>query len=91
MSDGSKVKFSPDARIALAWQRLEQNKANENDIMLLNHEYVELSFMNKKGYNYEKAHALANMRYPWSLKEEHNDWNVDKIREKTREALSLYL
>lgn len=91
LSDGSKVKFSSDARIALAWQRLEQNQAKENDIVLLNHEYVELSFMNKKGYNYEKAHALANMRYPWSLKEEHNDWNVDKIREKTREALSLYL
>lgn len=66
-NDGSRGKFNEDARIALAWQRLEQNKAIETDILLLNHEYTELSFMNKKGYNYEKAHWLANYRYPWQF------------------------
>lgn len=65
--DGSRGKFNEDIRTALAWQRLEQNRATETDIMLLNHEYVELSFMNKKGYNYEKAHWLANYRYPWQF------------------------
>lgn len=93
LSDGSKVKFSPDARIALAWQRLEQNKANENDIMLLNHEYVELCFMNKKGYNYEKAHWLSDLRYPWEFKV-YEKWrllNDVEIHEIVRKQLKNYL
>lgn len=82
--DGSRGKFNEDARTALAWQRLEQNKATKNDILLLNHEYVELSFMNKKGYNYEKAHLLADVRYPWEYKIQ-GGWTDDKIQKDIRE------
>lgn len=93
LSDGSKVKFCADARIALAWQRLEQNKATETDIMLLNHEYTELSFMAKKGYNYEKSHWLADLRYPWEFKV-YEKWrllNDVEIHEIVRKQLKNYL
>lgn len=91
--DGSKGKFNESAYTALAWQRLEQNRATENDILLLNHEYVELSFMTKKGYNYEKAHWLANLRYPWEFKA-YKRWsklNDVEIHEIIRKCLKGYL
>lgn len=61
--------------------------------MLLNHEYVELSFMNKKGYNYEKVHWLANLRYPWEFKA-YKRWsklNDVEIHEIIRKCLKGYL
>lgn len=93
LSDGSKSIFSADVNIALAWQRLEQNKITQNDILLLNHEYVELSFMNKKGYNYEKAHYLADLRYPWEfkIKEKYKRLSDGKIYEIVRECIKDYL
>lgn len=77
--DGSRGAFNENAKIALAWQRLEQNKAIETDILLLNHEYTELSFMNKKGYNYEKSHLLANLRYPWDIKTDKRYKDLDDV------------
>lgn len=91
--DGSIGKFSESADISLAWQRLEQNKATKNDILLLNHEYVELLFMNKKGYYYHKAHLLSDLRYPWDLKTDkrYKELNDVKIHEIVRKCLKDYL
>ncbi len=61
--------------------------------MLLNHEYVELCFMNKKGYNYEKAHWLSDLRYPWEFKV-YEKWrllNDVEIHEIVRKQLKNYL
>lgn len=90
---GKRAKFAPDARIALAWQRLEQGKANKTDILLLNHEYTEFAFMTKKGYTYEKAHWLASLRYPWQFKviEDLEDLNDDEIHQIVRDRLKDYL
>lgn len=92
-SDNSKAPFTPNAHIAQAWERLEQNKFNKTDIMLLNHEYTELTFMRKKGYNYEKAHWLSNLRYPWQFHEysELKELTNGEIHKIVREQLKDYL
>ena len=91
--DGRKAKFAPDARIALAWQRLEQGEALDTDILLLNHEYTEFAFMTKKGYTYEKAHWLSSLRYPWQFKiiEDLENLNDDEIHQIVRDRLKDYL
>ena len=33
------------------------------DIILLNHEHLELAIMKKMGYNYSEAHILAEKKY----------------------------
>jgi hypothetical protein len=65
LGDGRISKFDSDWRMAQAWQRLEQGKGTELDIMLLNHELEELTIMREKGYNYDDAHVEANEKYPW--------------------------
>ena len=89
--DGRMGKFAPDAKIALAWQRLEQNKAIKTDIILLNHEYTELLFMQKKGYIYEKAHWLSNIWNPWQLLIDGRSYTNVQIREIVRQELKKYL
>lgn len=91
--DGRKAKFAPDARIALAWQRLERGEALDTDILLLNHEYTEFAFMTKKGYTYEKAHWLSSLRYPWQFKviEDLENLNDDEIHQIVRDRLKDYL
>ena len=77
MEDGAKKRFHPDYRMALAWQRLENGKGTEADLLLLHHEFLELTIMQECGYNYNTAHPIANEKYPWYKKqlesEEKND------------------
>lgn len=66
-----------DPEIAHAWERLTNGTFTKNDILLLNHEKLELELMREKGYTYEKAHNEANKKYYWAkeIKKE----NVGKI------------
>ena len=89
--DGRMEKFAPDAQIALAWQRLERNKTKKTDIILLNHEYTELLFMQKKGYTYEKAHWLSNIRNPWQFLISERSYTNVQVREIVRQELKKYL
>ena len=52
-------------RIAQAWQRLEQGQGTEADILLLRHEFYELTIMREHGYSYDVAHPIANKKHPW--------------------------
>ena len=67
-ADGIRARFDTDVDIALAWQRLDNGKQTELDILLLKHELEELTLMKKYGYIYEKAHLLASKKYPWNFK-----------------------
>lgn len=72
--------FSPSAEMALAWQRLEQGNFTELDVLLLRHELEELTIMKDKGYDYNKAHLLANEKYPWEYKKKgYTDGQIRKI------------
>lgn len=72
--------FSPSAEMALAWQRLEQGNFTELDVLLLRHELEELTIMRDKGYDYDKAHLLANEKYPWEYKKKgYTDGQIRKI------------
>lgn len=65
-SDGSKRKFDPDIDQALAWKRLiEGNNIKESDIILLEHEFKELTIMKTLNATYEEAHKLANHEFNW--------------------------
>lgn len=64
-NNGSVAKFDPNIDIALAWQRLIENRATDTDILLLNHELRELRFIQKNGSTYEVAHEFANKKYDW--------------------------
>lgn len=66
--NGKFQRFDEDPQIANAWEALEQGRAKEIDILLLKHELEELTIMKKYGYTYEKAHLLANKKYPWEYK-----------------------
>lgn len=59
------ARFTPDYEQAEAWQRLTEGRGTETDILLLKHEYLELTEMRKHGYNYDEAHDIANSRYNW--------------------------
>ena len=64
-SDGY-FRFDSDYDIAQAWQRLTDGKdIRESDIMLLMHEYEELTIMRNTQCTYEEAHDLANSKYNW--------------------------
>lgn len=66
LENGTRMaRFEPDYDQAQAWQRLTEGKGTENDILLLKHEYLELTEMREKGYNYDEAHAVANAVYDW--------------------------
>ena len=64
--DGRVERFYPDKEQADAWDRLSQGKGNDLDLMLLKHEYVELTQMRLHGYVYETAHDIANKKYNWA-------------------------
>lgn len=59
-------RFDSDPDQAWAWQRLVDGRNIwESDIVLLNHELLELTLMLEYGYNYDKAHEEANKKYNW--------------------------
>lgn len=61
-------RFDESPEIANAWEALEQGRPKPLDIMLIKHELEELTIMEKYGYDYDKAHLLANRKYPWEYK-----------------------
>ena len=64
--DGEWRRFDADYFQAQAWQRLvEGRNIRPSDVMLLRHEYVELTQMRTHGYDYETAHRVANQLHPW--------------------------
>ncbi len=58
--------FAPDYEMAQSWQRLIQGgKAiKEQDIVLLQHEKMEMELM-QKGYTQDEAHILASKQYDY--------------------------
>ena len=89
-ADGIRARFDTDVDIALAWQRLDNGKQTELDILLLKHELEELTLMKKYGYIYEKAHLLASKKYPWNFKLK-GDMTDDSIQALIDELLKFYL
>lgn len=89
--DDGETYFAPDAEIALAWQRLEQGKHTELDILLLRHELEELTIMKTKGYDYDKAHLLADKKYPWEYKKRTEEYTDDYIQKDIERRLENLL
>lgn len=67
-ADGTMKRFDSSFEQAQAWDRLSQGKGTATDLILLKHEYVELTQMRLHGYDYETAHARANEKYDWAKK-----------------------
>ena len=65
-ADGRIERFAPDFDQAQAWDRLSQGKGTAADVVLLKHEYVELTQMRLHGYVYEIAHEIANRYHNWA-------------------------
>lgn len=65
-ADGSVRRFDYDFEQAQAWDRLSQGKGSETDIVLLKHEFVELTQMRLYDYVYEDAHEIANNKHNWA-------------------------
>lgn len=64
--DGGILRFNPDYDQAEVWQRLIDGKNMwESDVIMLRHEYMELTIMRETGCTYEKAHEQANKIYNW--------------------------
>ena len=65
--NGGIKRFDCDYYISQAWQRLVEGKnVQASDIVLLQHEYYELTIMAETGCVYEIAHELANRKYNWA-------------------------
>ncbi len=65
-ADGSVRRFDYDFEQAQAWDRLSQGKGSETDVVLLKHEFVELTQMRLYDYVYEDAHEIANNKHNWA-------------------------
>ncbi|MCL1988868.1 MAG: hypothetical protein FWG64_13010 [Firmicutes bacterium] len=65
LGGGDVGRFDPDFEQALAWQRLTQGNHNELDLMMLRHEFVELTQMRLHGYDYATAHIISNRYHDW--------------------------
>ena len=67
-------RFYPDYDMAQSFQRLlEGTNIQKHDIIMLKHEHLELSIMRKLGYDYDKAHRLAETKHNYSKAEE--EWS----------------
>lgn len=58
-------KFDPLPDMAVAWQRLIDNKFVYSDLLLLQHEYAESLIMNGTEVSYRIAHDIINKLYNW--------------------------
>ena len=64
--DNRIARFDPSYDISQAWQRLTLHEDLwDSDLILLRHEYMELTIMRKTGCVYEVAHDQANLMYNW--------------------------
>jgi len=59
------VRFDPNYDMAVSWQRLIDGNVKEMDMILLNHELIELKLM-KQGLNYDEAHKMAEAIYNYT-------------------------
>ena len=64
-ADGTVKRFDSDFDQAQAWDRLSKGIGTKTDLIMLKHEYVELTQMRLHGYDYETAHALADKKHNW--------------------------
>lgn len=56
-------RFAPNYDMAVSWQRMIDGKdIREMDIVLLNHELMELNLM-AQGHNYDEAHKITEAAY----------------------------
>ena len=64
---GGVRRFDPTFQIAESWRRLAFEKENiqTHDITLINHELLEMSYINQ-GYSQQEAHNLANEQYNYT-------------------------
>lgn len=62
----SSNKFSPDLRMAAAWNRMALGEGTNIDEVLLRHEVFESDLVVNRGMNQREAHDIAQERYPWS-------------------------
>jgi hypothetical protein len=61
------VRFDPDYNMAVSWQRLTGGTdIQEEDFLLLEHEYLELSIMESEGLKYHEAHIKASERFNYA-------------------------
>lgn len=67
--DGSEERFDPDFYIAQSWHRLayEPKNIQEHDLILLQHESMELSLV-LQDYEQSEAHNITNEKFNYSLK-----------------------
>lgn len=66
LDNGTRMaRFDPSYRQSQAWQRLTEGRGDEVDLLLLKHEYYELTKMRLHGYNYDEAHALTDTVFNW--------------------------
>lgn len=65
MDDGKIERFPADYDMAVAWKRMQEGKQNDTDILLFNHEYLELSYEKKYNCRVRTAHDKANKTYNW--------------------------
>jgi len=65
--EGGIVKyFDASEDIVKALERLKTKEFTDTDLLLLDHELLELTYMKNKKYNiYEIAHEMANKKYNW--------------------------
>lgn len=64
--NGTIRQFDYDFDQAQSWDRLSQGKGTKTDLILLKHEYVELTQMRLHDYDYETAHDIANKYHNWA-------------------------
>lgn len=64
--NGTIRQFDYDFDQAQSWDRLSQGKETKTDLILLKHEYVELTQMRLHDYDYETAHDIANKYHNWA-------------------------
>lgn len=64
---GGYGRFDPSYHMAVSWQNLIAggSKIEEKDIVLLKHEYLELTLV-KKGYSQDDAHIIASKKHDYS-------------------------
>ncbi|WP_346962388.1 minor capsid protein [Clostridium sp.] len=63
LGNDAKERFYPSYDMAQSWQRLIEGKSiKEQDLVLLKHEYLELTLM-KKGFSQANAHSIASKKH----------------------------
>ena len=98
-ADGTIGGFEANWKIAWAWQRMERGECRSEDLILLKHEYKELTLMMEKHYPYEKAHLMSNFDYPWeyivnedeSYVDDEGELLHDRIQASIKDRINCYI